>query len=67
VVEWLSDKIVVVLANAEKVLLEAFVKGVEDGVGRGQFEERMGNMRIIGELSKVFYTTDRPAVAELER
>jgi len=42
VIEWLSDGIVVVSANAEEVLLEAFVKGVEDGVGRGQFEERRG-------------------------
>jgi len=42
VIEWLSDGIVMVSANAEEVLLEAFVKGIEDGVGRGQFEERRG-------------------------
>jgi len=32
-----------VSANAKEVLLEAFVEGVEDGVGRGQFEETMGD------------------------
>jgi len=42
VVERLSGRIVVVLANAEEVLLEAFVEGVEDGVGRSQFEGTMG-------------------------
>jgi len=42
VVEQLSDGVVVVSANAEEVLLEAFVEGVEDGVGRSQFEGTMG-------------------------
>jgi len=37
VVEWLSGGIVVVSANAEEVLLKAFVEGVEDGIGGSQF------------------------------
>jgi len=40
VIERLSDGIVVVSANAEDILLKAFVEGVENGEGRSQFEER---------------------------
>jgi len=39
VVEWLSGGIIVVSAKAEEVLLEVFVKSVENGVGRSQFGE----------------------------
>jgi len=39
VVEWLSGGIVVVSANAEEILLKAFVEGVKDGIGRSQFGE----------------------------
>jgi len=42
VVEWLSGGVVVVSANAEEILLEAFVEDVEDGIGRSQFEGTMG-------------------------
>jgi len=48
VVEWLSGGIVVVSANAEEVLLEAFIEGVKDGVGGSQFGKDDGGMRIIG-------------------
>jgi len=39
VIERLSGGIVVVLANAKEILLEAFVEGMEDGEGRSQFGE----------------------------
>jgi len=39
VVERLSGGVVVVSANAKEVLLEAFVEGVKDGIGRSQFGE----------------------------
>jgi len=42
VVEWLSGWVVVFSANAKDVLLKAFVEGVEDEVGRGQFEGTRG-------------------------
>jgi len=42
VVKWLSDGIVVFSANAENVLLKAFVEGMKDGVGGSQFEGMMG-------------------------
>jgi len=42
VVKRLSGKVVVVSANAEEVLLEAFVEGGEDGIGGSQFEETIG-------------------------
>jgi len=39
VVKWLSDGVVVISANAEEVLLEAFIEGVKDGKRGSQFEE----------------------------
>jgi len=47
VVEWLSGGIVVVSANAEEVLLKAFVEGVKDGVRGSQFGKAMERMRIV--------------------
>jgi len=42
VIERLSGGIVVVSTNAKKILLEAFVEGVEDGIGRSQFVGAVG-------------------------
>ena len=67
-VERLSNGIVVVSANAEKVLLEAFVEGVKDGVGRGQFEKRMGDENYRGIVEGVLYnwSSSRSGVGKIE-
>jgi len=68
VIERLSDGIVVVSANAEEVLLEAFVEGVEDGVGRSQFEERWGDENYWGLLKVSLYdwSSSRSGVGKVE-
>ena len=53
-IQWLSGGVVVVLAKAENILLEAFVEGVEDGVGRSQCEETMGGEVNLGVRKGVF-------------
>jgi len=68
VIEWLSDGVVVVSANAEEVLLKAFVKSVEDGEWGSQFEETMGDENY-WELSKVSlynWSSSRSGVGKIE-
>jgi len=54
VVEWLSGGVVVISANAEDVLLKAFVEVVEDGIGGSQFEERWRGWELLGVAEGVF-------------
>jgi len=67
VVERLSGGVVVFLANAENVLLKAFIEVVEDGIGGSQFEDDEGDEDKLGVRKGVFYTVGRPAEAELVR
>ena len=67
-VEWLSGGVVVVSAKAEDVLLKAFVEGVEDGIGGGQFGDDGGdenNWELL-RVSLYCWSSSRSGVGEIE-